>query len=164
MKLLINLMGRASYSSLVSKLVTTQTVRGMVINASVLILIAASSHAQADSNIQISPMVAKSSLVSLVDGTKEISVVFALPLRDGQGAAEFVQHVSSPQDPLYRKYLTPEEFASRYGVNPDDYAVLKEWATVNGLKVAHQSTAGTVLTVRGTVDQFQKIFKTQLGN
>jgi subtilase family serine protease len=164
MKLLIDLICRAPHSWLVSKSFTNRTARGMVINASVLFLISTSVHAQAATEIEISPMVAKSSLISPVDVTKEISVVLALSLRDGQGAADFVQHVSTPQDPLYRKYLTPEEFASRYGVNPDDYAALEKWATVNGLKVAHESTAGTILTVRGTVDQFQKIFKTQLGN
>lgn len=157
-------MGRASHSSLVSKFVITQTVRGMVINGSALFLIAASVYAKAETEIQISPMVAKSTLVSPVDVTKEISVVLALSLRDSRGAAEFVQHVSTPQDPLYRKYLTPQEFASRYGVNPTDYAALKAWVTANGLKVVHESTAGSILTVRGTVDQFQKIFKTQLGN
>jgi len=164
MKLLINLMGRASHNSLVSKLVTTQKVGGMVISASVLCLVTASVPAQAATKIQVSPILANSTLISPVNVTKEISVVLALSLRDGNGAADFVHHVSSPQDPLYRSYLTPEEFGSRYGVSHDDYTALKKWAIANGLRVAHESTAGTILTVRGTVDQFQKIFKTQLGN
>src|SRR5271166_4494271 len=32
----------------------------------------------------------------------------------GTGAAEFVQRVSNPKDPLYRHYITPPEFASRF--------------------------------------------------
>jgi subtilase family serine protease len=60
------------------------------------------------------------------------------------------------------QYITPQEFAARYGANPADYAALKEWAASVGLKVSQESIARTVLTVRGTVGQMQTIFKTQL--
>ena len=58
-------------------------------------------------------------------------------------------------DPLYRQYITPKEFASRYGANATDYAALKQWAQQNGLQISHESLARTLLTLRGTVAQFQ---------
>src|ERR1700730_12883415 len=67
--------------------------------------------------IQVSPMVAKSALLSAIDSQKQISVILSLPLSGGKGAAEFVERVSNPKDPLYRQYLTPYEFAERYGGN-----------------------------------------------
>jgi subtilase family serine protease len=114
--------------------------------------------------IELSPMVAKSTLISPVDAAKEISVVLTIPLGDSKGAVDFAQRVSNPQDPLYRKYITPQEFAARFGANADDYAALKQWAINNGLRVQHEALARSFLTVRGTAAQFQTLFKTQLNN
>src|ERR1700724_2647743 len=78
--------------------------------------------------VELSPLVAKSTLLSAVDQNQPISVILALPLSDPQGAAEFVRHVSKPGDPLFHQYLTPEEFVAKYGANSADYAALKQWA------------------------------------
>lgn len=114
--------------------------------------------------VPLSPMVARSVLLSNVDSEKQISVILSLPLSDPKGAAEFVQRVSNPADPVYRHYITPDEFAARYGANASDYAALKEWATANGLDIVHEAASRTFLTVRGTTAQFQTLFKTKLNN
>jgi subtilase family serine protease len=114
--------------------------------------------------IELSPLVARSTLLSAVEQNQQISVILALPLSDSQGAADFVRHVSKPGDPLFHQYLTPEEFATRYGASAADYAALKEWATKNCLSVVHESLARTCLTVRGSAAQLQTLFKTQLNN
>jgi subtilase family serine protease len=128
------------------------------------VVLASGSLSARAATIQLSPMLASSALLSSVDSQKQISVILSLPLSDGKGAAEFVERVSNPKDPLYRQYLTPYDFAERYGANADDYASLKEWATTNGLTVVHESVARTFLTVRGTAAQFQMLFKTMLNN
>jgi subtilase family serine protease len=114
--------------------------------------------------IDISPTVARSALLSPVDSAKQINVILALPLGDSAGAAEFVRRVANPKDEFYRKYITPQEFARRFGANADDYAALKEWAVSNGLTIVHDSFAHTFLTVSGTARQLQTLFKTQLNN
>lgn len=114
--------------------------------------------------IELSPLVAQSALLGAVEQSQSISVILALPLSDPQGAADFVRHVSKPGDPLFQQYLTPEEFAAKYGANAADYAALKEWATKSGLSVVHESLARSCLTVRGSAAQLQTLFKTQLNN
>ena len=109
--------------------------------------------------LELSPMVATSTLLSTVDPEKQISVILSLPLSDSKGAAEFVQRVSNPKDPLYRQYITPNEFAERYGADAGDYATLREWAAANGLAIVHESVARTFLTVRGPAAQFQTLFQ-----
>src|ERR1700740_3483105 len=71
--------------------------------------------------IEVSPVVARSTLLGPIDQNQQISVILALPLSDPQAAAEFVRHVSKPGDPLFHQYLTPEEFAAKYGANAADY-------------------------------------------
>src|ERR1700722_561068 len=114
--------------------------------------------------VKLSPLVARSTLLGAVDGTREIGVTLSLPLSDPKGAAEFVRHVSTPGDPLFRHYLTPQQFAERFGGNAVDYACLKSWAGANGLRVSHESVGRINLTVRGSVSQFQRLFNTQLNN
>jgi len=116
----------------------------------------------ASNTIEMAPMVAKSTFVAPLDTKQEIGVTLCLPLSDPKGAAKFAQRVSTPGDALFHQYITPQEFAARYGANAADYAALKEWAASVGLKVSQESIARTVLTVRGTVGQMQTIFKIQL--
>lgn len=119
---------------------------------------------QQASTIELSPLVAESSFLSPADPAKEISVVLALPSGDSQGAADFARRVSDPKDQLFRHFITPEEFAARFGANQADYAALKEWAAANSLQISQESVARSLLTVRGTVAQFQDLFRTQLNN
>jgi subtilase family serine protease len=128
------------------------------------IVLANVAQATTAATVNVSPMVAKSALVSAADSAKQINVILSLPLGDSAGAAQFVQRVSNPKDEFYRKYITPQEFARRFGANASDYAALKEWASANGLTIVHESLARTLLTVSGTVRQFQTLFKTELNN
>ena len=116
------------------------------------------------STVELSALVAKSTFVSPVDRNQQLGVVLTLPLADPKGAADFVDHVSRRGDPLYHQYLTPQEFARRYGASESDYAALKQWATANGLTVSQESVARTALTVRGTAAQLEAIFKIQINN
>src|SRR5260221_4852095 len=120
--------------------------------------------AQKATTLELSPWISKSLALSPVDGTKEISVVLVLPLRDATAAAKFAERVATPKDLLYGKYLTPQEFATRFGANEEDYAVVKSWAITNGLKISDESISRTTLTARGTVAQIEALFNTQLGN
>jgi subtilase family serine protease len=119
---------------------------------------------QGSVTIGLSSSITKSTILSAADPVKEISVALSLPLGDSKGAAEFARRVSDPRDQLYRQFITPEEFATRFGANEADYSALKDWAIANGLQISQESVARTILTVRGTVAQFQTLFKTQLNN
>jgi subtilase family serine protease len=112
--------------------------------------------------IPLSATVAKSTLVSAMDTATEIIIQFTLPLSDRQGARDLLNHVSTPKDPLFRHYITAQEFAARFGANAADYGTVKAWAVANGLSIVHEASARTSLSLRGTVAQIQDLFKTQL--
>lgn len=118
--------------------------------------------AQDTVSIDLSPAIKRAARLASQDSTQEISVILLLPLGDPQGAATFVRAVSNPNDQLYHQYLTPETFAARFGANPQDYEAVKAWAVANGLRIGHEAKARTALTIRGTVAQFQTLFRTQL--
>jgi subtilase family serine protease len=114
--------------------------------------------------IQVCPLVAKSKLVSAVEASKTIGVVLALPSSDPAGLKAFVDHVSTPGDALFRQFITPQEFANRFGGSASDYQFLKNWAVSNDLTVSQESVGRTTLTLRGSVAVLNRLFKTQINN
>ena len=114
--------------------------------------------------IELSSLVYKSALIAPVDRNQQIGVVLALPPANPAGLADFVKQVSTPGDPLFHQYITPEQFAQKFGGDEEDYAALKNWAAASGLRVSQESVGRINLTVRGSVSQFQTLFKTQLNN
>jgi subtilase family serine protease len=136
---------------------------GSIVLASTL-MVQGEAFAQKEPSIDLSPLIAKSTVTSRSDSAKEISVVLVLPLRDLQGATDYAERVNTPKSQQFGRYLTPSEFAATYGGNQADYNSLQSWARNNGLKVIQDSMSRTTLTVRGTVAQFEALFNTQINN
>jgi Pro-kumamolisin, activation domain len=116
----------------------------------------------AGTTVELSPLVYQSALVAPLEDSKQISVLLALPSAHPTDLAAFVKHVSTPGDPLYHQFLTPQQFADRFGGSEADYTSLKNWAAANGLVVSQESVGRINLTLRGNVSRIQKIFQTQL--
>jgi kumamolisin len=125
-------------------------------------VVGAVAFAQDTVSIDLSLATKRAARLAAEDSNQEISVILLLPLGDPQGAATFVRSVSNPNDRLYHRYLTPETFAARFGAMAQDYEAVKAWAIANGLRIVHEAKARTALTIRGTVAQFQTLFRTQL--
>ncbi len=94
-------------------------------------------------------------MVGITQPGRRITIALVLPSRDPQGAANFVAHVGALGDELYHQYLTPTDYARRFGANADDYAALVAWARANGLTPGETYTSRTVLPVSGTVAALQ---------
>jgi subtilase family serine protease len=103
-------------------------------------------------------------LLGATESGQSITLALTLPSRDPQGAKAFVDHVTTPGDPLYRHFLSPAQYAARFGANPADYAAAVAWARSEGLTVGEQYTAGTVLPVTGLVTNLQRLFAVTFKN
>src|SRR5260221_14683312 len=67
--------------------------------------------------VDLSPLVAQSTLVFPSDSSEEISVILVLPLKDEKAATEFVERARTPRGGVYGTFLTPDQFATAYGAN-----------------------------------------------
>jgi subtilase family serine protease len=164
---LLKTMGQSFLTHLVS---SAQPRRGLevlvpgVLGVVMILLLTSNAVLAGVTTVELSQLVYKSVLIAPLDGNQQIGVVLALPSADLAGLADFVKQVSTPGDPLFHQYITPEQFAQRFGGNDEDYTALKNWAAANGLRVSQESVGRISLTVRGSVSQFQTLFKTQLNN
>jgi kumamolisin len=90
--------------------------------------------------------------------SRRITIALALPSRDPEGAAAFVAHVTRRGDPLFRQYLSPAEYAARFGAETADYAAVVAWVRGAGLTPGEAYAGRTVLPVTGTVAALESAF------
>jgi Pro-kumamolisin, activation domain/Bacterial Ig-like domain (group 3) len=64
--------------------------------------------------------------------------------------------------PNFHKWLSPEEFGTRFGPSDQDLAALKNWLASNGFTVGSVSPGRTTLEFSGTAGQIQKAFHTEI--
>ena len=92
-------------------------------------------------------------LVGPVPADTIVPVNIGLPVRDPQGLQTFIEQVSDPKNPLFRKHLTQAEFYATYGAADADYASLKTWAINNGLTIDGTYPNNLLLSVSGPAAQ-----------
>ncbi|MGD0058381.1 MAG: protease pro-enzyme activation domain-containing protein [Verrucomicrobiia bacterium] len=90
--------------------------------------------------------------------TNRLNLAIGLPLRHQEVLKTFLQHLYDPASPQYRQYLTPEEFAERFGPTEQDYQTLIDFVTANGLTVTGRHPNRVLLDVKGSVANIEKSF------
>src|ERR1041385_5116280 len=69
------------------------------------------------------------------------------------------QDLSSPK---YHKWLTPEQYAARFGMSESDLGKVKAWLQSQGLRVDGISRTHTEISFSGTVAQVERALHTQI--
>ena len=64
--------------------------------------------------------------------------------------------------PSYRQWLTPEEYAQRFGVSDADIAKITQWLEGQGLKVVSVARARNWIAAGGTAAQVEAAFQTEI--
>jgi subtilase family serine protease len=84
-----------------------------------------------------------------VPPTTHLSLTVGLVMPNRASLIEAASQVSDPRSPSYRQYVTPEQFADRFGVSQADYQSVLDWAQANHLTAtAHKNRF--VVTVAGS--------------
>ena len=98
--------------------------------------------------------------VGSADPASVLRVRLTLAPRDAAGAQTYAAAVSTPGSASYGRYLTPAQYAARFGPAATTLAAAKAFAAAAGLHV--DAAANDALTVSGTVANLQRAFGTQL--
>ncbi len=92
----------------------------------------------------------------------ELPLVVTLQPRDPQGLAAEAQAVSDPSSPEYHHFLSPRQFAQRYGATSATIRQVTQDLDAQGLTVGPASTTGLSLPVSGTAAHVQSAFSTTI--
>jgi subtilase family serine protease len=79
--------------------------------------------------------------------------------------AELDRLLAEQHDPAssnYHNWLTPDEYAERFGVSDEDIKTLTDWLTSEQLEVTSIAKARNAIQVRGTVARINTAFQTEM--
>jgi uncharacterized protein (TIGR03437 family) len=66
----------------------------------------------------------------------------------------------NPSSPLYRQWLTPEDFGNRFGLSPSDHSKVVAWLTSQGFTVNQSGRARNWIAFSGTAGQVSRALHT----
>src|SRR5512140_1743749 len=84
----------------------------------------------------VPPVVHGLTATSGLAGTHRIYLAISLPLRNTAELNELLQQLYSPGSTNFHKFLSPDEFALRFGPTEQDYEAVKTFAKQSGLVIA----------------------------
>ena len=84
-----------------------------------------------------------------------------LLLLPAPGLEQFLSEQRNPRSPNYRRWLTPEQFADRFGASRNDIAKLTAWLESQGLQVNDIAQGRHWITFSGTAEQAARAFRTE---
>ena len=64
--------------------------------------------------------------------------------------------------PNFHKWLSPEEYAGRFGVSQSDMDMVAAWLRTQGLTIGETARSGNWIAFTGSVSQVQAAFRTEL--
>lgn len=87
-----------------------------------------------------------------------------LPLRDKAGAEQLATAVSTPGNPKFKKWLSPQDWISRFAPSQQDSDKVVAQLKGQGFSIAAVPQSRLYVVFRGTAEQMSKGFGTKLHN
>jgi len=85
-----------------------------------------------------------------------------LRLQLSPAVESFLADQQNPASPNYHRWLTPEQFADRFGASTSDIAKLSAWLKSQGFTVNSAARGGAFVSFRGTAAQVSGSFHTEI--
>ncbi len=102
--------------------------------------------------------------VERLQGTQHLRLAIGLPLRNQKELTDLLKQISDPASPNYRHYLTPAQFAEKFGPTEQDYQSVIDFAKANGLAVGTRHPNRMLVDVDARVSDIEKTFHVKMQN
>ena len=70
----------------------------------------------------------------------------------------------NPHSAHYHKWLTPEQYANRFGLSPSDIGKITSWLQSQGFTIVRTARARNFIVFSGTAAQVEKTFQVEIDN
>jgi hypothetical protein len=100
-----------------------------------------------------------------VEGSLQFTYVTLVIAPSPSQQAALDQLLAQQQDrtsPNYHKWLTPEQYASRFGLSQNDVNKIETWLQTQGFTLVRVARARNSVIFSGTAEQIQSAFKTEI--
>src|SRR5579885_2623679 len=113
---------------------------------------------------QPAPLVHRAQYMRPTRPSQSLSLSVGLQPRNQQELSDLAQAVRNPRSPLYRHFLTPEQFKERFAPTADQVQQVVQFLQSQGMNVKSVSSNNLLIDVIGTVAQAQQAFKVQVND
>jgi uncharacterized repeat protein (TIGR03803 family) len=100
--------------------------------------------------------------VGRLPAAARLDLSIGLPLRNQEVLSRLLEELYNPASPQYRHYLTPEQFAERFGPTTVDYEAVIAFAKAHSLSVTGTHPNRTLLDVSGSVSDIEQALHVHL--
>jgi uncharacterized protein (TIGR03437 family) len=100
-----------------------------------------------------------------VEPSRRLSLITLMLQPPDSQQADLLKLLADQQDPAspaYHQWLTPEEYADRFGASPADTAAIASWLRSEGFQVDDVSRGRSWIVFSGTAAQVTSAFRTEL--
>lgn len=91
-----------------------------------------------------------------------VTLVFSRSAAQEADLQQLLAQQSNPSSPLYRHWLTPDQFAARFGLASADLDAAQSWLQSQGFTIESVGRGHDRITFSGTAAQIQQAFGTEL--
>jgi hypothetical protein len=98
-------------------------------------------------------------VIGRLPASQQLNLAISLPLRNQAELTSLLQQLYDPASPNYRRFLSVQEFADRFGPDSVDQQRVIGFLQSNGLAVAHTFASRLVVDVRGSVSAIERAFQ-----
>lgn len=91
----------------------------------------------------------------------DVSIYFALSASQKADLKSLQAQLHDPASANYRKWLTPGQFADRFGMSQQDIDKVSVWLVSQGFKVDGVSRSRNRISFSGTTAQIENVFRTE---
>lgn len=109
---------------------------------------------------ELSPAIASGAipLVGPLPGNTLVHLMIGLPIQNQPALDTLIQELYDPRSPQYRKFLTPDQFGTYFGVSPTTYGDLIGFAQSKGLTMVGQYAGRSMLAVTAPASAVEQAF------
>ncbi|MDB5975962.1 MAG: Peptidase propeptide [Nevskia sp.] len=91
-----------------------------------------------------------------------VSLYFARSAAQQADLEELLRQQQDPASPNYQAWLTPQQYASRFGISAADQAKITSWLLGQGFSIDSVSASGNRVSFSGSAARIESAFQTEL--
>jgi len=113
----------------------------------------------------VRPMFRPENDLGRADGSlrlENITLVFAITASRQSALTALLDDLQNPFSPTFHHWLTPEQFADRFGLSRNDLKKVVAWLEGQGFSVTWKARSRTWVSFSGTASQVQTAFQTEI--
>jgi len=91
-----------------------------------------------------------------------VSIVFSRSAAQEADLKALIADQQNPASPLYHQWLTPDQFATRYGMAESDINKVESWLEQQGFSIDSVARSRNMIRFSGTATQVERAFSTEM--